>query len=357
VIHAVGTNEMTEMGGLRRKMPITFATFLVSTCAIAGVPFLSGFYSKEAVVGNALAFGIFHGSGLAMLPFLSAIVTAGITAFYMFRIVFLTFTGEPRDHHRHDHAHESPTAMALPLVVLAGLAIVAGGVLPANKEWFAARVAPDVIVNQYMAVSEGKRWVPAEGEKSEMLPEHAPPTRHERRVETAALEPSERFARAHEEAEHPVLAMSLFVATGGIALALALFVFGPYSATAFAPPGSPLAGAKAVLQNLYYIDWFYYKFVVGGTLALRLVLDWFDENVVDRLVNVAGAAGVLVSKISGALDYWGVDGAVRGTANVTLRAGDEARRVQTGRLQEYVYLSIVLIAFIFVVWTVAGTIK
>ena len=151
--------------------------------------------------------------------------------------------------------------------------------------------------------------------------------------------------------------MSLFVAATGIAVSAGLFLFGPYARQPCVPPGSALAGVKETLQNLYYIDWFYYKFVVGGTLVLRMVLDWFDENVVDRLVNVAGAVGVLFAKVSGALDYWGVDGAVRGTANVTLRAGDEARRVQTGRLQEYVYLSVVLIAFIFVVWTVAGTIK
>src|SRR5439155_7618131 len=121
---------------------------------------------KEMVVGNALAFGLYQGNGVAMLPFLAAIVTAGITAFYMFRIVFLTFTGEPRDHHRYDHAHESPPAMTLPLVVLAALAIVAGGILPKKSEWFAARVSPDVIVSQYMSVHEKKPWT------AEVAPEH-----------------------------------------------------------------------------------------------------------------------------------------------------------------------------------------
>src|SRR5881398_3179077 len=85
VIHAVGTNDMREMGGLRRKMPITYATFLIATMAIAGVPFLSGFYSKEAILTQALAFGIYKG-GAFLLPFCFGMLTAGLTAFYMFRI-------------------------------------------------------------------------------------------------------------------------------------------------------------------------------------------------------------------------------------------------------------------------------
>jgi NADH-quinone oxidoreductase subunit L len=363
VIHAVGTNEMTEMGGLRKKMPITFATFLISTCAIAGVPFLSGFYSKEAIVTQALAFGIYHGKGAALLPFAAGIVTAGLTAFYMFRLVFLTFTGKPRDHHRFDHAHESPAAITIPLVVLAILAVVAGGVVPAKSEWFAAKVGPDVIVNRYMAAVDGKEWTPAEGHEGAreagMGPAHGErtPTAESLAAAAESATAAARFERAHEEAHRPTMVMSLFMAAAGIGLSMALFLFGPFSYKVFAPAGSPLAGPKKFLQNLWYIDWAYYKFVVGAAHVVRRVLDWFDENVIDRLVNVAALVGVLVSKITGALDYWGVDGAVRGTANVTLRAGDEARRVQTGRLQEYVYLSIVLIAFIFVVWTVAGTIQ
>jgi NADH-quinone oxidoreductase subunit L len=359
VIHAVGTNEMTEMGGLRKKMPITFWTFLVSTCAIAGVPFLSGFWSKEAIVTNALAFGIHKGNGIAMLPFFAAILTAGLTAFYMFRVIFLTFTGEPRDHHRFEHAHENPATMTVPLVVLAALAVVAGGIFPKYSGWFEKRVNPDVIVAQGMAAHEGRAWQPASQVRHEA---HEPAIRarepeNERPGPALGMGPREAFFEAYEEAHIPTLVLSLIVAAGGIAVSIGLFFSGPYAKKEFAPPGTLLHGYRRVLENLYYIDWFYYTFIVGGVLKLREALGRFDKKVVDGLVNLAGWAGVLVSKISGVLDYWGVDGAVRSTASATLRAGVEARRVQTGRLQEYVYLSIVLIAFIFVVWTVAGTIK
>ncbi|MDM7916233.1 MAG: proton-conducting transporter membrane subunit, partial [Candidatus Eisenbacteria bacterium] len=121
VIHAVHTQEMPEMGGLRRKMPVTFGTFLIATLAISGVPGLSGFFSKDAILASALQFGMENPGHLVV--FLLLLATAGLTAFYMFRIVFLTFTGQPRDRHRFEHAHESPLVMTIPLVTLAVLSL------------------------------------------------------------------------------------------------------------------------------------------------------------------------------------------------------------------------------------------
>ncbi|MGE5753011.1 MAG: NADH-quinone oxidoreductase subunit L, partial [Deltaproteobacteria bacterium] len=119
VIHAVHSQEITDMGALRRKMPITFVTFLVATLSIAGVPFFSGFYSKDMILGAALEFGMRNPQHI--LLFAGALFTAGLTAFYMFRLVILTFLGEPKDHHKFDHAHESPPNMWVPLVILAAL--------------------------------------------------------------------------------------------------------------------------------------------------------------------------------------------------------------------------------------------
>jgi NADH-quinone oxidoreductase subunit L len=119
VIHAVHSQDIQEMGALRKKMPITFVTFLIATLAIAGVPFFSGFYSKDMILGAALEFGMRNPQHMVL--FLGAIFTAGLTAFYMFRVVILTFFGAPKDHHKFDHAHESPPSMWVPLVILAGL--------------------------------------------------------------------------------------------------------------------------------------------------------------------------------------------------------------------------------------------
>jgi NADH-quinone oxidoreductase subunit L len=119
VIHAVHTNDIREMGGLRRKQPITHATFLIACLAIAGVPPLSGFFSKDEILAAAL-----HGGHPVV--FGVALLVAGLTAFYMFRIYFLTFWGEPRDHHKFDHAHESPPSMWVPLAILAVPSVLLG---------------------------------------------------------------------------------------------------------------------------------------------------------------------------------------------------------------------------------------
>jgi len=109
--------DIRKMGGLWRKMPVTAFTMLIGVLAISGAPFLSGWYSKDQVLAAAAGFGLGH-SGHILL-FLLPLLTTGMTAFYMFRLWFLTFAGAPRDKHVYDHAHESPFVMTLPLIVLA----------------------------------------------------------------------------------------------------------------------------------------------------------------------------------------------------------------------------------------------
>ena len=118
VIHAVHSNEIWDMGGLRKKMPITHATFLIATLTIAGFPPLSGFFSKDEILASALAT---HHTALFGL----ALFVAGLTAFYMFRIYFVTFWGPERSDHA-QHAHEAPAVMWIPLAILAFLSVVAG---------------------------------------------------------------------------------------------------------------------------------------------------------------------------------------------------------------------------------------
>jgi NADH-quinone oxidoreductase subunit L len=123
VIHAVHTNDMTYMGGLRKKMPITAYTMLVGCLAIigAGIPLsiygFSGYYSKDAIIEQAWNYGNVNPQHILLkwVP----IAGAFITAFYMFRLWYMTFAGQPRDHHRYEHAHESPRVMTVPLIVLA----------------------------------------------------------------------------------------------------------------------------------------------------------------------------------------------------------------------------------------------
>jgi NADH-quinone oxidoreductase subunit L len=121
VIHAVGTNDIFQMGGLARKMPQTTIVFLVGTLSLAGVPLFAGFLSKEEILGAVLAGG-FRG------PFAMLLLGAFLTAFYMFRVVFITFFGAPAAAHGADahHAHDPPLFMALPLWILALLSVGIG---------------------------------------------------------------------------------------------------------------------------------------------------------------------------------------------------------------------------------------
>jgi NADH:ubiquinone oxidoreductase subunit 5 (subunit L)/multisubunit Na+/H+ antiporter MnhA subunit len=146
VIHAVHTNEMPKMGGLLKKMPITAITMLIGCLAIAGagIPYVigfSGYYSKDAILEQAYSFGYKNNSPYAWIFFFASAGGAAMTAFYMFRMWFLTFIGQPRDRERYDHAHESPPIMYVPLIILSVFAISVAWSLPHPNE---ARYAPMV---------------------------------------------------------------------------------------------------------------------------------------------------------------------------------------------------------------------
>src|SRR2546430_591606 len=123
VIHAMHhEQDMRKMGALRKKIPWTFGTMLVGTLAIAGTPLMAGFFSKDEILWKAFS----SKQGHILLWFLGACV-AGMTAFYMFRLLFMTFYGQSRvDHHIESHIHESPRSMTVPLIVLAIGSVLAG---------------------------------------------------------------------------------------------------------------------------------------------------------------------------------------------------------------------------------------
>ena len=131
VIHALGgEQDMNKMGGLRSKLPITFWTMFIATLAISAFPPFSGYFSKDLILESAYVSGHFW-------LWLVGVVTAGLTALYMFRLIFMTFFGESRvDADKVHHIHESPAVMTIPLIVLAVLAIVGGWVgLPKGLLW------------------------------------------------------------------------------------------------------------------------------------------------------------------------------------------------------------------------------
>jgi NADH-quinone oxidoreductase subunit L len=239
VIHGMqNEQDIRRMGGLRKHMPITHATFLTATLAIAGVPFFSGFFSKDEILLNAFAGE--HGHPVLWLI---GVASAGLTAFYMVRLLILTFYGECRaDHEVRHHIHESPPSMTVPLVVLAVLSFVGGYVgLPAGLFW-------------------GNRFA-------------------------HFLEP---VLAGH--ASHPSLALelalmgaSVAVAAAGIAVAYLMYVANPALPERLAERAR---GVYGLLLNKYFVDEAYDAAVVRPTVAASTWL-WrlFDVRVVDGLVN------------------------------------------------------------------------
>ena len=155
VIHAMGgEQDMRKMGGLRKKIPVTFWTMFMATLAIAGAPGFSGFFSKDEILEAAQhASPVLWGLG---------VLTAGITSFYMFRLLFLTFFGKQRYDEHHVHVHESPKNMLAPLVVLAILS-VCGGWMAAPALWggvnhFQHFLAPVLNEPRYTPITRLPAW-------------------------------------------------------------------------------------------------------------------------------------------------------------------------------------------------------
>ncbi len=302
--------DMRNMGGLKAKMPLTFWTFLVATVALAGVPFTSGFLSKDAILAGALGFGGFEHPKHFLLP-LFGFGAAGLTAYYMFRLIFMTFYGEPKERQVAELAHESPRVMTVPLIILAALSVWFWYSLnPFGKGWF-----HDLVVK----------------------PESAAVQAHADALLIPAGAAMHAAAGDHADAAHyPAMALSILIAGAGIFLAYRRYYNRRAEMIAHETTRIEQDGLFRTLNNKWYFDEFYDATVIRATLAVRMMLNWFDMWVVDGLVNALAAIARGISWLEGLFDNWVVDGAVNGLADAIIWAGARMRRIQTGRLQTYV---------------------
>ncbi len=329
VIHAVHTQDMRNMGGLRKKMPITFLTFLIGALSISGVPVLfSGFWSKDKILGATLEF-VTKQPGHFLL-FVMSIVAAGLTAFYMFRLVYMTFFGKPRDEEAYHHAHESPKSMWIPLVVLAffSLAIV-------SPLWF----------NEGFIVDPPRAYeMTAEGTEHANLPLDAPialatnPGGVGHSTTTGAVDSTVLYAAEgehHSNAHTIAMILSIVMAGLGILFATLFYLTKRYSAERMT---ERFRGFYTVLWNKYYFDEIYDKLFIKPLIGpITGLFGRFDLSVIDGIVNGMGTIWKWISDISGIIDYYVVDGLVNGVASVTIYSA-RARRIQTGLLQNYLLL-------------------
>jgi NADH-quinone oxidoreductase subunit L len=330
VIHAMHhEQDIRNMGGLRKKLPLTYATFLISTIAISGIPLTSGFLSKDGILAGTLAFGKLTGHWL--IPIMGFTVAA-MTAFYMFRLVILTFHGEPRDHHKYDHAHESPWVMVGPLVVLAALSIFiwyTPNPLSPDAGWF----MKDWVKTPHSVVPESSRF------------EFMQTDTHETVVH-GEITHSPLYTETMHWAHYPAMGMSILLAGMGILFAFLFYQWKKINADNLATKIKPLYNFSL---NKWYLDEAYDATAVSGTLNFSKILSWFDNKIVDGAVNGSAWLGRFISRLSGLLDTFVVDGFVNFTAFFSGFIGFAFRKLQTGKVQTYivfvVFAVIILLLF------------
>jgi NADH-quinone oxidoreductase subunit L len=301
VIHALhGEQDIRRMGGLRRSLPITYWTFLIGAAAIAGVPPLAGFFSKDEILWKTFSSGhtVLWAIGMA---------TAFLTAVYMFRLVFLTFHGEPADAHGgaghalgHGGAHggghgghggglhDAPPAMAVPLIVLAIGAVLAGFIGVPHALGGHNRIEGFLEPSFHAPAHEGA----APGEA----------------VAGAGATHEAEAAHADEGMELTLMVVSTLIALAGVGAAAYCFLWNRAAGDRIAAAAAPI---HRLLANKYYVDELYDAAVIQPIKRLSDAVLW---RVVDARI---------------------IDGAVNGAGAAVVRAGAGASRVQTGSMRTY----------------------
>ncbi len=332
VIHAMHhEQDIRNMGGLRKKMPLTYLTFLISSLAISGIPLTSGFLSKDGILAGTLAFGKLTGHWL--IPVFGFTV-ALMTAFYMFRLVILTFHGEPRDREKYEHAHESKFVMAAPLVILAVLSVFI---------WYTPNpFSPDAGWFLSSWVKTPHTVVPAESQFNFMIYNAAGES-----ALHGEIVHSELYTETIHWAHYPAMLLSLILAGLGILIAYVMYQWKKIDVDKLTEKLKPLYNLSL---NKWYLDELYHATAVAGVIGLSKVLAWFDNIIVDGIVNGAGYLTKLTSKLSGLFDIYVVDGLVNFSAFFSGFIGLSFKRIQTGKVQTYVVFvvfSVIILLLIF----------
>ena len=293
VIHAMsGEQDIQKMGGLWNKIPVTAKTFFVATLAIAGIPPFAGFFSKDEILGRAFE----RHPALWVV----GLITAGMTAFYMFRLVFLTFFGYSRaDDHAQKHIHESPQTMTIPLVILAVLSVVGGWI-----GWPASLAGS----NQFEKFLEPVTSSAGARESAKAVPQ-GPAT------------------------EYLLMIASIAVAVAGIWLAYEF-----YRTKRFAPEfvAGKRKGFYRVLVHKYYVDEIYDALFVNRSKDLGTLLGQVDAKVIDGVgVDGTGWLARFGSTLSMWWDRWIIDGLLNFGAKLTQLLSFPIRFLQTGTFSSY----------------------
>ncbi len=303
LIHAVHSNNMSDMGGLKRFMPITFWTFMVGSLALMAIPPLAGFWSKDEVLAGALADATGNASVTGWILVVIGALGGMITAFYMTRVLWLVFAGQFRGH---GHPHESGPAMAAPLAILAVPAALIGFVnLPFDRFHSSGFAAWTMFDLDYFGGHPAHFFV-------------------------------------------PLALITTLLAFAGIALGTKLYRTVPER-----EPMLQMGFLSKLLVNRYYLDHLYTDFITRRTVRDRLApaMYWVNDHIIDKFVYLAGASAGRIGRCTYRADQRVIDGAVNGFAGGAGFLGREVfRKVQSGNVQLYaggMFLGVFILAVAF----------
>ncbi|MBL8116362.1 MAG: NADH-quinone oxidoreductase subunit L [Anaerolineae bacterium] len=316
--------DMMNMGGLRKTMPVTFITFLIGGLSLAGFPLITaGFWSKDEILADAW-YGLSYGYGPHALVFVMLAVAAFLTAFYTMRQLGLTFWGEPRtEQAKHANLGQGivSATMTLPLIILAFFAIFAGfvGVHPDFPVFGAIFSSPYNPFHHFVG--------PTLLEEPETI----------------------KFSII------PVL-FSFGVALGGLFVGYRMYWVKPLKAGEVDPLVKILGGLYPILKNKYYIDDVYARvFVKPSQWFSRVVVSEFlDRGIIDGFLHLLARVFTWIGDFLKLLNMWLIDGVGDGIPEIVAVFGVWFRRLQTGRVQQYLLLVAIAVIVIAVVFAVSS---
>ncbi len=384
IIHAMHhEQDMRWMGGLRKHMPWTFATFTLATLALAGLPLTSGFLSKDAILAGAIGFAQVEGGGIFYLIPVLGFFSAMLTAFYMGRQIWLVFFGESRthlkpadNHHQAHHAHDSHAAhaddhhtshgvhevswnMRAPLVILAALSVFfvySPDPLDGAKGWFMKMIpTPATVVGEANpqkgallsgSVAPHLAGVVRTTEAPAVAAEHGAPG--EAKGGHLYTDPRQaEIVHAGHAAHYTAIYISSIMVVLGICMALVVYVFRIIDPEKTAQAIRPL---YLFSLNKWYWDEIYEATFIRGSMLLARMLSWFDSNVVDGMVNGVATLVRKFAFVNDGFDRHVVDGMVNFTAFTVNTTGAVLRKLQTGKVQTYVVMLMLVLFGYFVLY-------
>ena len=340
--HDTDPQDMRNMGGLKNKMPITYYGMLITTLAIAGVPFFSGFVSKDAILAGTLAHYFEHGGLTLFLP-IAGFGAATITAFYMFRLIFLTFHGKPKNEDIYNNLHESPKVMTVPLIVLSLLSL---GIFYTNSlnplsdgsyGWFTK------------AVGNGHNYV------IELDNHHSSHDNHHNSHHYDDAHKSshsnytftEHVSHAAHKAHYTAMYLSLTVAGLGILFSLLFYKLNKLNPDSFSRFFNVFK-LYDLSKNKFYIDEIYnnilYKpFMFWSSICSKIDWDYYDQKFIDSI----GKITLFTSDKSAKVDYnWLDQKIVDGFGNFSNFMSIKMKKLQGGVVQAYILGGLVAIILI-----------